>query len=614
MKHCLLAAVATLLLAACATPPPPAPTRQVVSRADQLPRSTIALPALPSELFALDAARLAPLLATVETSLADENARFDVSDRNTLDGYDSARITIAMLRGDWAAVEPLARAWRARQDKPAAARTTALLSATAAQARAASADMAVQRRVFRERLTAQLESLPFDVVGNALRAQKGSLEISNPVVTQAGVRTRLDPTARNNAMRLDRGSVTGVLSQRNFIANVLPFRDEAVAALTIYLARHDKPIADTWTPRTFALKPDAPAQPVVVGIWDSGVDPALFRMAAPVAGIGFDRESRPEPGLLQPLGEWAGEWPEVKRYMRGARDVQVNLDTPEAGAYRRRVATLQAEQVQSFQESMSRGGQYYHGTHVAGIAVDGNPFARVFAARTTFSWQSEPLRITDERRERGKAAQRAFVQALRAAGARVVNMSWGGSQRGWEASLQYHGVGKDGEERRALARRYYTEQRDSLRDAMAAAPEILFITTSGNSNSDSGFEETYPADIVLPNLMTIGAVDSAGNETSFSSFGRTTVAHANGYQVESLIPGGDRLRASGTSMAAPQVANLAAKLWALYPDLTVAEVRQLILGGAERSGRIQLIHPRRTLELAAAQRPAGPKPADVILR
>ena len=77
--------------------------------------------------------------------------------------------------------------------------------------------------------------------------------------------------------------------------------------------------------------------------------------------------------------------------------------------------------------------------------------------------------------------------------------------------------------------------------------------------------------------MTIGAVDSAGQETSFSSFGRTTVAHANGYQVDSLVPGGGRLRASGTSTAAPQVANLAAKLWALYPGLSVAQVRQLIL-------------------------------------
>jgi subtilisin family serine protease len=611
-RHLACALACAALLAACAAPTPPTPARQAVTRADQLPRTSLALPVSPSELFALEPARLAPLLDTLEATLRDENARFEVTDRNTLDGYDSTRITLAMLRGDWAAVAPRVKAWRARQDKPAAQLTTAQLTATAALARAAGGDLASQRRVFRERFAAQIEPLPFEIVANTLRSQKGSLEINNPVVTVAGVRSRLDPVARNNAMKLDSRTLAGVLSQRAFIEHVLPFREEAVAVLTAYIARHDKPVADTWTPRTFALKPEAPGKPVVVGIWDSGVDPALFRMASPVGGIGFDLEARPEPGLLQPLGDWAGEWPKVKGFMRGARDVQANVDSPEASAYRRHVAALKAEEVQAFQESMRRGGNHYHGTHVAGIAVDGNPFARVFAARITFAWRDAPLPITEERRERGKAAARATVAALRAAGARVVNMSWGGNQRGWEATLRYHGVGQDDEERRALARRYFTEARDNLRDAMAAAPEILFVTTAGNDNFDSGFEETSPADISLPNLMTIGAVDSAGHETSFSSFGRTTVAHANGYMVESLMPGGEKLRASGTSMAAPQVANLAAKLWALYPELTVAQVRQLILDGAERNGRINLIHPRRTLERAAALKPAGPRPAAVV--
>ena len=53
--------------------------------------------------------------------------------------------------------------------------------------------------------------------------------------------------------------------------------------------------------------------------------------------------------------------------------------------------------------------------------------------------------------------------------------------------------------------------------------------------------------------------------------------------------------------------------WALYPGLSVAQVRQLILDGAERNGRVNLIHPRRTLELAARLQGSGPRPADVML-
>jgi len=58
------------------------------------------------------------------------------------------------------------------------------------------------------------------------------------------------------------------------------------------------------------------------------------------------------------------------------------------------------------------------------------------------------------------------------------------------------------------------------------------------------------------------------NETSFTSYGSTVVVDADGYNVESYVPGGAKLRLSGTSMASPNVVNLAAKLFALNPALT----------------------------------------------
>ena len=107
----------------------------------------------------------------------------------------------------------------------------------------------------------------------------------------------------------------------------------------------------------------------------------------------------------------------------------------------------------------------------------------------------------------------------------------------------------------------------------------------------------------LPNLLVIGAVDKAGDVTSFPSFGVTVDVYANGYEVESYIPGGEKLPASGTSASSPNAANLAAKLFALEPSLTPAEVVVLIKNGAEPNTEgLLLINPKKSLELLSAQK------------
>ncbi len=130
----------------------------------------------------------------------------------------------------------------------------------------------------------------------------------------------------------------------------------------------------------------------------------------------------------------------------------------------------------------------------------------------------------------------------------------------------------------------------------------FIVAAAGNDNSDATFDEFIPSSIRLPNLLTVGAVDKAGDEAPFTSYGPTVVAHANGYEVDSYIPGGDRLKLSGTSMASPNAANLAAKILAVNPKLKPPEVIEIIRKTAETSqdGRRFLIHPANAV--AAAQR------------
>jgi subtilisin family serine protease len=100
-------------------------------------------------------------------------------------------------------------------------------------------------------------------------------------------------------------------------------------------------------------------------------------------------------------------------------------------------------------------------------------------------------------------------------------------------------------------------------------------------------------------MLAVGAVDQAGDAASFTSYGPTVLVDANGYQVPSTIPGGYVVPFSGTSMASPNVANLAAKLIAYDPKLTPAETIDLIRAGATPSadGRLHLIDPKQSFAL-----------------
>src|SRR5262249_26214652 len=130
----------------------------------------------------------------------------------------------------------------------------------------------------------------------------------------------------------------------------------------------------------------------------------------------------------------------------------------------------------------------------------------------------------------------------------------------------------------------------------------------GNSDSNSTFDEDIWASLhSLPNLLIAGVVDQAGNEAPFTSFGPAIVVYSNGYEVESFIPGGERLKLSGTSMASPNVTTLAAKLIALDPSLKPAEVIRLIEDGSDPSsdGRFHLMNPKKSAELLRSQKSAA---------
>ena len=584
----------TVALAAALALTPALAEKKVVTSADQLPRRDYAIPKTPSELVTGPGADVEAAAAAVDRDIAHDLETLDIRDRATLTAMLNARAAFAMHRGDYRAAQGFLRQVRSLQEKAADKLVSGVAMESILEARLQGGGAEAQQARTVEIVSRKWGGMPWEVVGTNLKSSKSSLELMSREVVIGAIKTNLDPAAKNLNLKVPGSMVTSVVAVRNNFELVLPMREALVAALQGLVDRNHVVRADIWSERLVKLPDDVRGKPVVVGIWDSGTDVKLFRPARD-PGIAFDRDMNETTPLVRPMGAAEPRLAVLKQYVKGSMDMQAAIDSPDARALKQRVSSLKQDEVKQFLEDLSAVSMWVHGTHVAGIAVEGNPFAEVTAVAMHWNHETVPMLPTEERVMRGAAAYRKAVEHFRRAGARVVNMSWRYGPNTYEAALAYHNVGKTPEERKQMALRLFEIEKSALEGAIAGAPEILFVAGAGNEDNSADFAQYIPAGLAVSNLITAGAVDASGTETAFSTFGKTVVVHANGFEVTSFAPGGEKLKLSGTSMASPQVANLAAKLFALRPELTPLQVKELILRGSDRSGRVNLINPRKTL-------------------
>lgn len=116
----------------------------------------------------------------------------------------------------------------------------------------------------------------------------------------------------------------------------------------------------------------------------------------------------------------------------------------------------------------------------------------------------------------------------------------------------------------------------------------LFIAAAGNSNSDNDVRPHYPSNYQVPNVISVAATTNTDARASFSCYGRTTVhIGAPGHNILSTVPGGQYRSFSGTSMATPHVAGLAALILDYASSLTHMEVKSIILESGDQIASLQ---------------------------
>jgi subtilisin family serine protease len=206
------------------------------------------------------------------------------------------------------------------------------------------------------------------------------------------------------------------------------------------------------------------------------------------------------------------------------------------------------------------GPDAMHGTHVSGIiaGMRGNGIGIDGVANNA---RIMVLRAVPNGDERDKDVANAIRYAVDN-GAKVINMSFG---------------------------KYYVLHKEYVDEAVKYAMDhdVLLIHAAGNDAKNKDVEDSYPTRIAksgttFPNWIDVGASGASRKPkkilADFSNYGATTVDFfAPGVDIYSTVPDGKYEDASGTSMACPATAGVAALIRSYFPTLTAIQVKEVLM-------------------------------------
>lgn len=259
---------------------------------------------------------------------------------------------------------------------------------------------------------------------------------------------------------------------------------------------------------------------------------------------------------------------------------------------------------QSFLRELMKFGNFVHGTHVSGIASREVAQTRIMALKiipteiSPFSELIAEMQTTDRtnltldfllKLALGKLAStqsKVFERVgkyVHDGRAHVANCSFGTGMAQAKQIVTilfklFMGRNPSEQELHDNAAFFVNKMVEGASKMTASAPNTLFVMAAGNEGTNNDVDPISPANIRVDNSITVAATLRNLKLASFSNYGVKMVdVAAPGVGIESAIPGNEYLAMSGTSQAAPFVANVAAQVRDANPALKVSEVKKILL-------------------------------------
>jgi len=197
-----------------------------------------------------------------------------------------------------------------------------------------------------------------------------------------------------------------------------------------------------------------------------------------------------------------------------------------------------------------------HGTHVTGIAA-AETNNDVGVAGVSWGAAVMPVKVLDQSGLGWYSDIASGIVYAADNGARVINLSLGGTSA---SAILCQAAG------------------------YAQSKGVVLTAAAGNTlGSNPGNNIFYPG--ACPHVLAVAATGSADAWPSFSNYGPQVALSAPGVEIYSTwyfsgIGASDYFTKSGTSMAVPHVAGVAALVWSRWPDLSADAVAQQIIDTA----------------------------------